>query len=150
MFFQLLTTKILQGRLSWVQNIPYILSCNGVHNTLSADKWTPPLLKHICNWYYSTTKARLRGFSKTDMCGKILNFRCLKAACFNVWVRYFVPNFKGTLWNSTQNILPIGWKMCILLGIQNLRVPRFTSFQAFLNAPYIIQVLSWEFRCSWN
>ena len=32
---------------------------------------------------------------------------------FNVWVRYFVWNFKGYLWNSTQNILPIHWKMYI-------------------------------------
>ena len=41
---------------------------------------------------------------------------CLKIVSFNVWVRYFVWNFKGSLWNSTQNILPIHsihWKMCI-------------------------------------
>ena len=30
---------------------------------------------------------------------------------FNVWIRYFVWNFKGHLWNSTQNILPIPWKI---------------------------------------
>ena len=33
---------------------------------------------------------------------------------FNVWVRYFVWNFKGYLWNSTQNISPIHWKMGFL------------------------------------
>ena len=31
----------------------------------------------------------------------------IKSTSFNVWVRYFEWNFKGTLWNSTQNILPI-------------------------------------------
>ena len=35
----------------------------------------------------------------------------MKIVCFNVWVRYFEWNFKGTLWNSTQNILPIHWKI---------------------------------------
>ena len=33
-------------------------------------------------------------------------------------------NFKGTLWNSTQNILPIHWKMCILFTGENLRALR--------------------------
>ena len=41
---------------------------------------------------------------------ELLNVRALKFQpvnkihIFNVWVRYFVWNFKGTLWNSTQNI----------------------------------------------
>ena len=34
-----------------------------------------------------------------------------KIHIFNVWVRYFVWNLKGYLWNSTQNILPIHWKI---------------------------------------
>ena len=46
---------------------------------------------------------------------ELLNLRALKFQCcrknisFNVSVRYFVWNFKGYLWNSTQNILPIHW-----------------------------------------
>ena len=41
---------------------------------------------------------------------ELLNLRALKfqsfikIISFNVWVRYFVWNFKGYLWNSTQNI----------------------------------------------
>ena len=35
----------------------------------------------------------------------------IKPTYFNVWVSYFVWNFKGTLWNSPQNILPIHWKI---------------------------------------
>ena len=41
---------------------------------------------------------------------ELLTLRALKISMFhknlsfNVWVRYFVLNFKGTLWNSTQNI----------------------------------------------
>ena len=51
---------------------------------------------------------------------ELLNLRALKISMlyknisFNVWVRYFVWNFKGYLWNSIQNILPIHWKMWIL------------------------------------
>ena len=47
---------------------------------------------------------------------ELLNLRALKISMLyknhiNVWVRYFVWNFKRYLWNSTQNILPIHWKM---------------------------------------
>ena len=44
---------------------------------------------------------------------ELLNLRALKISIFykiisfNVWVRYFLWNFKGTLSNSTQNILSI-------------------------------------------
>ena len=51
---------------------------------------------------------------------------------FNVWVRYFVRNFKGYLWNSTQNILPIHWKMWILFTCENLRALRIKSSYMFL------------------
>ena len=50
----------------------------------------------------------------------LLNPRALRISMlytiisFNVWVRYFVWNFKGTFSNSIQNILPIHWKMYIL------------------------------------
>ena len=41
-------------------------------------------------------------------------------------------NFKGTLWNSTQNILPIYWKVWFLYNIEILRALRFKSSYAFL------------------
>ena len=48
---------------------------------------------------------------------ELLNLRALnflpvnKILTFNVWLRYFVWNFKVTLWNSTQSILPIHWNI---------------------------------------
>ena len=48
---------------------------------------------------------------------ELLNLRALKISVldkiifFNGWVRYFVWNFKGYLWNSTQNILELCWKL---------------------------------------
>ena len=73
---------------------------------------------------------------------KFVNLRALKfstlneSVSFNVWVRYFGWNFKGTLWNSTQNTLPIYWKMCSLLRSEDLvtLAPRFTS-SCFRNVP---------------
>ena len=35
--------------------------------------------------------------------------------------------FKGSLWNSTQNILPIHWKMCSLLTSDIFQAPRLMS-----------------------
>ena len=67
---------------------------------------------------------------------RTLNFSILyKIVSFNVWARYFVWNFKGTLWNSTQSILPIHWKMCNLGRSEDLRAPRFTSSYVFLKCP---------------
>ena len=59
----------------------------------------------------------------------------MKWISFNVWARYFVWNFKGYLWNSTQNILPIHWKMWILFTSENLRALRFKSSKVFLKRP---------------
>ena len=59
----------------------------------------------------------------------------MKSRSFNVCVRYFVSNFKGALRNSTQNILPIHWKMWILYNIEILRALGFESSSAFLECP---------------
>ena len=59
----------------------------------------------------------------------------MKSTSFNVWVRYFVWNFKGYLWNSTQNILPIHWKIPSLYNIEILRALRFKSSYAVFETP---------------
>ena len=67
---------------------------------------------------------------------ELLNFHLsMKFTSFNVWVRYFVWNFKGTLWNFTQNILPIHWKILFLYNFEILRALRFKSSYAFLKRP---------------
>ena len=66
-----------------------------------------------------------------------------KKASFNVSVRYFVWNFKGTLWNSTQNLLPIHWKMCTSFAGENLRAVRFKSSEVFLKWPQISCMAWW-------
>ena len=75
---------------------------------------------------------------------ELLNFQCcMKCISFNVWARYFVWNFKGYLWNSTQNILPIHWKMWILFTSKNLRALRFKSSKVFLKRPPGHQWFRW-------
>ena len=81
---------------------------------------------------YRRGDLRCRCFKNTY---ELLNLRALKYSPvieiqifqINVWVRYFVWNFKGALWNSTQNILPIHWKIWFLYNIDILRALRFKS-----------------------
>ena len=59
--------------------------------------------------------------------GKIFCVEFQRYLSFNVWVRYFVSNFKGYLWNFTQNILPIHvnwkyWRGSLLLTWLNFNV----------------------------
>ena len=90
--------------------------------------WSVPYLCHTSRLQKWWTRG---GISKTILSSSILEhiqFQCfIKIAPFNVWVRYFEWNFKGTLWNSAQNILPIHWKMWILSTGENLRALRFKS-----------------------
>ena len=62
-----------------------------------------------------------------------LIWELVKIASFNVWIRYFTWNFKATLRNSTQNILPIHWKVYSLLRSEILRAHKFTGSKAFIN-----------------
>ena len=65
---------------------------------------------------------------------KLLNRRAPKFSkvhkipvSFNEWVKYFVWNFKGTLWNSTQNVLPIqGW-WCLLQGLTHFPLDKMAA-----------------------
>ena len=60
---------------------------------------------------------------------ELINLRALKITilskikAFNVWVSYFVLNFKG----STLDILLIHWKITILYNVKNSSAPRFKS-----------------------
>ena len=86
--------------------------------------------------YCSVTSGGAFQTCRWALTSKTLKFKCcIKIVSFNVWVRYFVWNFKGTLWNSAQNILPIHWKMCILFPCEYLRALRFKSSYVFLKRP---------------
>ena len=85
---------------------------------------------HLCYYHSSETliieikPAVCLIWPVIDLKNSMLN----KTASFNVWVRYFALNLKGALWNSSQNILPIGWKVDISLTGENLWALRLISF----------------------
>ena len=47
-------------------------------------------------------------------------YMTVKCTFYGVWVQNFVWNFKGALWNFTQNFEAIHRKICILWGGKNL------------------------------
>ena len=49
-------------------------------------------------------------------------YKTVKCTFCGVWVPNFVWNFKGALWNFTQNFEPIHRKMCILRGGKKWRL----------------------------
>ena len=92
-----------------------------------ASSWTrAPYYKNSCSYiesYLSTSQfsiSRARWpFQKQvwaiDNIWELTNFQhCTKIAFFIVWIIYLMWNFKGTLWNSTQSILLVHWKVCSL------------------------------------
>ena len=94
----------------------------------------------IAQLLYAVTCDASRGHSKNTY--ELLNPRALKISIFYQnhifqWARYFGWNFKGSLWNSTQNILPIHWKMWILFTGENLRALRFKSSWMFMKRPLV-------------
>ena len=48
-----------------------------------------------------------------------LKYKTVKCVLCSVWVQNFVWNFKGALWNFTQNFEPIQRKICILRRVKN-------------------------------
>ena len=67
---------------------------------------------------------------------RALKFSHVNKICiFQCMCKIFCVEFQRYLWNSTQNILPIHWKMHILLTCENLRALRFKSSSMFLKCP---------------
>ena len=67
----------------------------------------PVLLKHTASQF-------------KDIVTDTQKYMPIKCILCSVWVQNFVWNFKGALWNFTQNFKPIHRKICILLGVKNL------------------------------
>ena len=88
--------------------------------SLHAESWDVRLQGKIELQMLNNRGSWLLHYSLQGAFQKHLNLRALKISmlyknhifqCIIVCVRYFVWNFKGYLWNSTQDILPIPWKM---------------------------------------
>ena len=68
---------------------------------------------------------------------ELLNLRALKLLIVDKIIIFQCMGqiFCGTLWNSTQNIWPIHWKIWFLYNIKILRALRFKSSYALLKCP---------------
>ena len=77
-------------------------------------------------------------FERLKNAYEFLNLRALKISMLNknrifqCMDKIFCVEFQGTLWNSTQNILPIYCKLCILFRCEDLKALRFKSPITFL------------------
>ena len=94
------------------------ISVNGFSSILVV---TIPMLR--CLWWimrfkkdYGLWNLRALKFSPVN---KMHIFQCMD--------KIFLWNFKGNLWNATQNILPIHWKIWFLYNIEILRALGFKS-----------------------
>ena len=68
---------------------------------------------------------------------ELLNFHLwIKSTFFIACVRYLGWNFKGTLWNSTQNILPIHGNKWFLWNSEISGALKFRSSYTFLRGPH--------------
>ena len=81
------------------------------------------------------TQERL--YTETGPCGMfqkclwvhMRNSTTCEVLLFTIWVKYFVRTFKGNIWNSTQSVLPICWKIYISYGGETFRVLKYETFQ---------------------
>ena len=98
-------------------------------------QWTHDTLR---TFHFQFTKKQtlgltLRAWGRFKNAYELLNLRALKISTlyknhiFQYMGKIFCMDFKGYLWNSTQNILPIHWKIQFLCNIEILRALSFKS-----------------------
>ena len=120
------TWKILMKLNLFFFLLPFIVQCD-IKALPDWSNYLPPYRTCLCmdmhpenltSWVPWDFVRSARGYFQSTY--ELLNLTalkfqcCIKIASFNVWVRYFEWNFEGNLGNSTQNILSIHWRMCIL------------------------------------
>ena len=73
----------------------------------------------MSNWSPGPVSLRLMTSQFKDMVTHMQNQKTVKYIFCGVWVQIFVWNFKGALWNFTQNVEPMHRKIYILRGVKN-------------------------------
>ena len=63
-----------------------------------------------------------------DIVTHMQKYKTVKCIFCGAWVQKFVWNFKGALWNFTQNFEPIHRKICILWGVKTLTTYDILSY----------------------
>ena len=95
----------------------------------------------LYRWQQGPVSLRLMTSQFKDIVTHTQKYKTVKCTFCGVWVHKFVWNFKGALWNFTQNFEPIHCKICILRGGKNL-----TTYDIFLSlsetGPRYVKTLS--------
>ena len=71
-------------------------------------------------WYLGPVSLRLMTSQFKDIVTHTQKYKTVKCIFCGVWIQNFVRNFKGVLWNCTQNFEPMQRKICILRGCKKL------------------------------
>ena len=101
---------IIKIRQSWDHSI--FIPVMGIPK-LATEHYTDTAPLGPASWRLMTSQFK-------DIVTHMQNYKTVKCIFCGVWVQNFGWNFKGALWNFTQNFEPIHRKRCILHGVKNL------------------------------
>ena len=119
----LLTAEVnaIPRQLSLQHKLPLASFCNDtILDKIISSAWCPCLIIHDMSLPSITlhaagaciTKIVIRPLSPSFL------YIWIRYTSSNVWVKHVVWNFKGYLWNSIQNLLPIHWKIWLLFNTE--------------------------------
>ena len=103
--------KMSSAKVAAILSMPIMIGWNNGHTLL------PPYPQ---NTALGPVSLRLMTSQFKDIATHTQKYKAVKCTFCGVWVQNFVWNFKGALWNFTQNFEPIHSKICILRGGKNL------------------------------
>ena len=84
--------------------------------------WSPTTRTSPSDDRQGPVSLRLMTSQFKDIVTNTQKLKTIKCMFCGVWVQNFVWNFKGALWNFTQNFEPIHRKISILRGVENLTI----------------------------
>ena len=93
------------------------------------------------HWFVPTQKPVTRSFDIFFDIQELLHFH-VTLKCTS-WVKYFMWNFKGYLWNCTQNMFPIHWDIRFWYSIEILRALGYQISSMFVETPPRSLRLAW-------
>ena len=132
--FMVLNTTRSESHRAWIIHIEYLCrtynpDTREVHGKEIQSNISKEGLRTEHSWYvYNSRKSNKSGARLTKAYDVTIQryrkshvkYKTVKCIFCGVWVQNFVWNFKGHLWNFTQNFDPIHRKISIIRGGRNL------------------------------
>ena len=99
----------------------------------SKDPWDIDFDRLTWKWgaihrHLGPVSLRLMTSQFKDIVTHTQKLKTVKCIFCGVWIKIFVWNYKGALWNFTQNFEPIHRKICILRGVKIWRLTISLSY----------------------